>query len=132
MRVDDALDLFAEHAVGGIIGLLFNAFFATSAVISLDGVNTSINGGWLDHNWKQLYIQVAYICAVCAYSFCVTALIAKGIDMVPGLHIRASGEAESLGMDEDQVLPSSITTPLSFSHLLTSALSDRRIRQRLH
>ena len=83
--------------------MLFNGFFATSAVISLDGVNTSITGGWVDHNWKQLYIQFAYVCAVCGYAFVVTALLAKAVDLVPGLSLRGSMEAESVGMDEDQV-----------------------------
>ncbi|KDQ54836.1 hypothetical protein JAAARDRAFT_350754 [Jaapia argillacea MUCL 33604] len=98
--IDDALDLFAEHAIGGVIGLLFNGFFATSEVIGLDGVNTSVTGGWLDRNWKQLYIQFAYVCAVCAYTFVVTALLAKCFDLIPGLRLRASFEAETLGMDE--------------------------------
>ena len=35
IRVDDTLDLFAEHAIGGVVGLLANGFFATSAVNSL-------------------------------------------------------------------------------------------------
>ncbi|TFK57562.1 ammonium transporter [Heliocybe sulcata] len=103
LRVDDALDLFAEHAIGGIVGLLFNAFFATSDVIALDGVNTSIQGGWLDHNWKQLYIQFAYVCAAVGYTFVVTALIAKAVDSVPGLALRAGEEAEALGMDETEI-----------------------------
>lgn len=33
----------------------------------------------------------------------MTALIAKIIDIIPGLHLRASVEAEGLGMDDDQV-----------------------------
>jgi Amt family ammonium transporter len=103
LRVDDALDLGAEHAIGGMIGLLANAFFGTSAVISLDNVNTSTLGGFLDSNWKQLYIQFSYICATTAYTFVVTALIAKTIDMIPGLHLRSSEEGESLGMDEMEV-----------------------------
>ncbi|KAI0045756.1 ammonium transporter [Auriscalpium vulgare] len=101
--IDDALDLFAEHAVGGMIGLLFNAFFAKANIIALDDVNTSAAGGWVDHNWKQLYIQFAYICATTAYTFVVTALIAKGMDLVPALRLRASPDAEVLGMDEDQI-----------------------------
>ena len=95
--------MFAEHAVGGIIGLLFNALFARSDIIALDGVNTAVPGGWLDHNYKQLYIQFAYVCATCSYTFVVTALITKCVDSIPGLHLRASEEAEALGMDEDQV-----------------------------
>ncbi|OCH92724.1 ammonium transporter [Obba rivulosa] len=103
VRIDDALDLYAEHAVGGVVGLLFNALFASSEIIALDEVNTSVNGGWLDHNWKQLYIQVAYICATVGYSFVVTALIAKTIDCIPTLHLRATPEAEALGMDDAEI-----------------------------
>jgi len=101
LRIDDALDLFAEHAIGGIVGLLFNAFFADSHLVSLDGV-TSIPGGWLDRNWKQLYIQFAYICATVGYSFVVTALLAKLIDIIPGMSLRAPLEWEALGMDDIQ------------------------------
>lgn len=101
--MDDALDLFAEHAVGGILGLLANAFFASRSIIALDGVNLNVTGGWVDHNWKQLYIQVAYICAVCSYTFVVTALIVKCVDCIPGLHLRTTAEGEKLGLDEVEV-----------------------------
>lgn len=101
--IDDSLDVFAEHAIGGIVGLLFNALFAADYIIGLDGVNTGLTGGWLDHKYRQLYIQVAYIVAASAYSFVVSAIIAKLIDMVPGLHLRASEEAELMGMDDDQL-----------------------------
>ncbi|KAI0932668.1 hypothetical protein AcW1_000276 [Taiwanofungus camphoratus] len=102
-KVDDALDLCAEHAIGGIVGLLFNGLFADSELIALDGVNTSVPGGWLNHNWKQLYIQFAYLCAVIGYSFVMTALIAKALDFIPWLRLRATPEAEVLGMDDAQI-----------------------------
>ncbi|KAI6136961.1 ammonium transporter [Pisolithus sp. B1] len=101
--IDDALDLFAEHAVGGIIGLLFNGFFASHSIIALDGVNVNVNGGWVDHNWKQLYIQFAYVCATCGYTFVATAIIAKAIDMIPGLHLKTTPEGESAGLDEVEI-----------------------------
>jgi len=101
-RIDDALDLFAEHAVGGMVGLFFNGFFGSHDIIALDGVNTSIPGGWINQNWKQLYIQFAYICAVTGYTFVVTALIAKAVDL-SGLHLRTSMEDERLGMDEVEI-----------------------------
>jgi Amt family ammonium transporter len=103
VRIDDALDLFAEHAVGGMVGLLLNGFFASGQIIALDDVNTSIVGGWLDQNWKQLYIQFAYICATSAYTFVATAFIAKCVDLIPGLRLRSTPEAEKLGMDEIEV-----------------------------
>lgn len=87
-----------------MIGLIFNALFAADYIIGLDGVNTGlINGGWLNHNYKQLYIQIAYVVACTAYSFTVSALLAFAINKIPGLHLRASEEAELLGMDDDQL-----------------------------
>ena len=85
-----------------MVGLMFNAFFASSTIIGLDGVNTGFIGGFHDHHYEQFYIQLAYLVACTAYSFVMSAIIAKLIDLVPGLHLRASEEAELLGMDDDQ------------------------------
>lgn len=104
IKIDDSMDVFAEHGVAGMIGLFFNGIFGAEYIIGLDGVNTGqIPGGWIEHNWKQLYMQVVYIIACTAYAFVVSAAIAKAIDMVPGLKLRASEEAELLGMDDDQL-----------------------------
>lgn len=98
------MDVFAEHGIAGMIGLVFNALFAADYIIGLDGVNAGIiNGGWINHNYKQLYIQTAYIVACTGYAFVVSAILAYGIDKIPGLHLRASEEAELLGMDDDQL-----------------------------
>ena len=102
IRIDDSLDVFAEHGIGGMVGLIFNAFFATGRVIGLDGVNTGVTGGFLDGNYKILGWQLAAIVAASSYSFVMSAIIAKIIDMIPGLKLRASEEAELLGMDDDQ------------------------------
>jgi Amt family ammonium transporter len=107
--IDDALDLFAEHAIGGIIGLMLNGFFGSTTIIAMDGVNVGIPGGWVDHNWKQLYKQFAYVCAGCGYTFVMTALLAKGVDLVPGLQLRSTPDAERLGMDEVEV-----SSPVAF------------------
>lgn len=80
-----------------------NAFLADQDIIALDGVNTGILGGFMDHNWKQLYIQFAYVVACTAYAFVMTALLAKVVDMIPGLRLRATAEEEALGMDEVEV-----------------------------
>ncbi|KAF8442128.1 ammonium transporter [Boletus edulis BED1] len=103
LKIDDTLDLFAEHAMGGVIGLLANGLFATQNVIALDGVNTNVKGGWVDRNYKQLYIQFAYVCATCTYTFVVTAAIAKAIDFIPGLHLKTTPEGEGLGLDEVEI-----------------------------
>ncbi len=81
---------------------MLNAFFASPSIIAMDDVNTG-PGGWVNHNWKQLYIQFAYVVATCSYTFVVTAFVAKVIDMIPGLQLRSTPEGEMLGMDEVEV-----------------------------
>lgn len=104
IRIDDSMDVFAEHGIAGMLGLLANALFGADYVIGLDGVNTGIiNGGWINHNYKQLYIQVAYIVATTAYAFVMSAILAYIVNYIPGLHLRATEEAELLGMDDDQL-----------------------------
>jgi Amt family ammonium transporter len=106
IRIDDALDVFAEHGIAGMLGLLANGVFSADYIIGLDGITTgspTYPGGWITHNYKQLYKQFAYVCAATVYAFVVSALIAYAIDKTPGLHLRASEEAELLGMDDDQL-----------------------------
>jgi Amt family ammonium transporter len=87
-----------------MLGLLANGIFGAGYIIGLDGVNTGLyQGGWITHNWKQLYIQFTYVAAVTVYAFAVSAILAFAIDRIPGLHLRASEEAELLGMDDDQL-----------------------------
>jgi len=87
-----------------MLGLLANAIFGAQYIVGLDGVNVGLGPvGWIEHHWKQLYIQVAYIVACTAYAFVVSAIIAFAINKIPGLHLRASEEAELLGMDDDQL-----------------------------
>ena len=88
------MDNFAEHGIHSMVGLLFNGLFAADYIIGLDSVSTSLtNDDWLNHNWKQLYIQFAYVVACIAYL----------ISFITGLNLRASEEAELLGMDDDQL-----------------------------
>ena len=104
LRIDDALDIFAEHGVAGMLGLMANALFSATYIIGLDGVNTGIiTGGWINHNYRELYVQFAYVLAATGWSFTMSFILAFGINYIPGLHLRASEEAELLGMDDDQL-----------------------------
>lgn len=85
-----------------MVGLIFNGFFASGKIIGLDGVNTGAIGGFLDGNFELIGWQIAAIVASSSYAFVMSAIIAKIIDVIPGLKLRASEEAELLGMDDDQ------------------------------
>ena len=104
LKIDDTMDIFAEHGIAGMLGLMANALFGASYIIGLDGVNTgAITGGFIDHDYTLFYKQLAYILAATAWAFVVSLIIAFVIDHIPGLHLRASEEAELLGMDDDQL-----------------------------
>lgn len=102
VNVDDSLDVFAEHGVAGIIGLIFNAFFGSDWVIGLDGT-TEHDGGWLTDNWKQMYKQIAYTAACIAWTAITTVVLAYAVGRIPGFHWRVDETGEKNGVDEDQI-----------------------------
>jgi Amt family ammonium transporter len=93
-RVDDALDVFGVHGVGGIIGALLTGVFATTAV-NPDGAN-----GLLFGDPGQLAVQALTVVVVAAYAAMVTWGLLKLIDMLFGL--RVSPEEEQQGLDTTQ------------------------------
>lgn len=100
--VDDALDIFAEHAIGGLIGNILTGLFATEYIPHLDGV-TTVRGGWLSHNWVQLGYQLADSLAGGLYSFCGTCIILFLMNLIPGLSLRVSEKDEISGLDEAEI-----------------------------
>ncbi|KAG6874002.1 hypothetical protein C0995_007959 [Termitomyces sp. Mi166 len=99
---DDVLDVFAIHGIGGIVGNILTAFFAQASIAGFDGV-TVIPGGWIDHHYIQLGYQLADSVAGVAYTFVVTTIILWVMHCIPGLSLRASEEAEILGIDEAEM-----------------------------
>ncbi|EFX00263.1 ammonium transporter mep2 [Grosmannia clavigera kw1407] len=102
LGIDDGLDIFAEHAVGGIAGNILTAFFAADYIAHLDGA-TVIDGGWLNHHWVQLGYQLADCVAGFSYSFVLTCVILFLMNLVPGLSLRVTAEEEELGLDDAQL-----------------------------
>lgn len=102
LNVSDNLDILAEHGMAGFISLIFMGIFASKTVIGYDGYSDH-EGGWINHNWKQLYKQIAYSFACVGYCCVVTGLILIIMDRIPILKLRCDEEAEERGMDEDQI-----------------------------
>lgn len=99
LHIDDSLDVFAVHGVGGVVGNILTAFFASKHVAGLDGV-MEIDGGWINHHYIQLWYQIAGTLAASAYSFGVSAFLLFIIDMIPGLQLRISPADEvDAGLD---------------------------------
>ena len=88
---DDSLDVVGVHLVGGLSGSLLVGVFATAAAPA--GVDGLLYGG----GSGQLVKQAIACGAVLAYSFILTFIIAKLIDVTMGFRI--SQEAEITGID---------------------------------
>ncbi len=92
LRVDDALDVFGVHGVGGAWGAIATGIFATTTVGSATGL---VYG-----NPEQLGIQLIAVAAVVAYAAVMTFGILKVIDLFVGL--RVAEQEEVLGLDASQ------------------------------
>ena len=99
---DDALDIFASHGVGGLVGNILTGIFAQRAIANLDEV-TVIKGGWLDRHWMQVVYQLADSAAGLGYSFFMTTLILWVMHYIPGLSLRVSEEVEGRGIDDAEM-----------------------------
>lgn len=92
--VDDTLDVFPCHGVGGMVGMLMTGIFATKAV------NAAGNNGWAYGNFSFFLIQLKAMAIVVAFSFTVSFLIFKFIDFI--VPLRVSGKEEEEGLDQTQ------------------------------
>jgi Amt family ammonium transporter len=89
LRIDDALDVFAVHGVGGIFGAVATGVFATAAIGGVSGA--------LEGNLAQVGVQLIAIVAAAAFAAGGTFVIVKVVEVVLGL--RVEPQHEQLGLD---------------------------------
>lgn len=75
---------------------------SSNYIARLDG-STEIDGGWLNQNYIQLAYQLADSVTGMAYSFFGSCIILYLINLIPGLKLRASEDAEVLGIDDAEL-----------------------------
>ena len=92
--LDDTLDVFPCHGVGGMVGMLLTGIFATKTV------NTAGNDGLFFGNPAFFLTQLKALGIVVGYSFIASFAIFKFINFI--LPIRVSSEEELLGLDASQ------------------------------
>jgi len=89
--LDDALEVFAIHGVGGIWGALATGLFAVGVIGGTKGA--------FEGNWDQMVTQIVAVAATIVYSFVVTVVILKVLDLIPGLGLRVEEGEEDQGLD---------------------------------
>jgi Amt family ammonium transporter len=92
-KVDESLDVFACHGVGGAWGLLATGIFATAAV-------NPAASGLIDGNGKQVLIQLVAIAAIAVYAFGISWVLAAILKATMGLRVKE--DEEVVGLDISQ------------------------------
>ena len=90
-RIDDTLDVWAAHGMGGLTGAILTGVFAEKAI------NSAGNNGLLFGNPSQLWIQLLAVAVTLSYSFVITFLLLKLLTPL-GLRVSDKDEAEGLDM----------------------------------
>lgn len=93
VKIDDSLDVFPVHGVGGIIGSFLVGIFASDQLGIFSGQGLA-EGVTISH---QLYVQTVGILATGAYTALITYILFKGLELTIGL--RSDDEAEQQGLD---------------------------------
>ena len=92
--LDDTLDVFPCHGIGGMVGMLMTGIFASKVV------NSAGNDGLFYGNAAFFFVQLKAVGIVVLYSFTVSYIIFKFINFMQPM--RVSSEDEELGLDASQ------------------------------
>jgi Amt family ammonium transporter len=93
-KVDESLDVWAVHGMGGTWGALATGLFSSVAV------NAAGRDGLFYGNAVQVLVQLIGIAVVWVFAFGMTWVIGKVVNLIIGL--RVSTEEESVGLDISQ------------------------------
>ncbi len=89
IHIDDALDVFAVHGIGGTLGALATGFLAVAAI---GGTSGAIEG-----NWRQVGVQTLAVAVTYVFAAVGTFVIVKVVSAVLGLRVGAADE--EMGLD---------------------------------
>jgi ammonium transporter, Amt family len=93
LKIDDSLDVFPVHGVGGILGTIFAGIFVSAGLGGV-GYAEGMNMG------SQVGVQLTGVIATVVFTAGATFAILKFVDMLIGL--RVTDEEETEGLDINQ------------------------------
>ena len=95
LRIDDSLDVFPVHGVGGALGTVLVGLFGASTIGALSGQGLN-----LETIGSQLQVQVIGVVASAMYCAIVTFVILKVVDNLLGLRVTEDEETEGLDLNQ--------------------------------
>lgn len=94
-KIDDSLDVFPVHGVGGMLGTLLAGVFASTELGLFSGQGFAEG---IDSMGQQIGVQLIGIAATVGYTAVATFVILKVVGILAG-GLRVSAEEESQGLD---------------------------------
>ncbi len=91
LKIDDSLDVFPVHCVGGILGTLLTGIFASNALGIFSGQQDIVIA-------DQLGIQAIGVLATVSYTIVATFVLLKIVDWVVGIRVEEDQEVEGLDL----------------------------------
>lgn len=122
LGIDDALDTFGVHGVGGFYGNIVAGIFAQKWIAELDGMK--IEGGWVEGNWMQVPYQLAGSFAGAGWSFIWTYIIVSIMQKTP-LRLRMTQEEEEQG-DLAEMGEMGVVHQHHHNQVITTALKQKQ------
>jgi Amt family ammonium transporter len=92
--VDDSLDVWGVHGIGGTWGALATGIFASKAI------NPGGADGLLLGNPQQVLVQFIAVATVWVYAFVGTWLLLKLVQVIMGLRVKAGDEVAGLDLSQ--------------------------------
>jgi Amt family ammonium transporter len=95
LKIDDSLDVFPVHGVGGMLGITMSGIFV-SAGLGGAGFAEGMGTG------SQVGVQLIGVVAVLAWTVVVTFVVLKVVDAITGLRVTAEEETEGLDISQHE------------------------------
>lgn len=93
LKIDDSLDVFPVHGVGGILGTLLAGVFCSTSLGVFSGYGFADG---IESMGAQLWVQLVGVLATIVFTAVVTFGILKLVDMLIGLRVNKEQEIEGL------------------------------------
>ena len=95
LKIDDSLDVFPVHGVGGMLGITMSGIFVSAGLGGAgfaEGLSMS----------SQVLVQLTGVVAVLAWTAGVTFVVLKVVDVITGLRVNAEEETEGLDISQHE------------------------------
>ena len=94
MKIDDSLDVFPVHGVGGALGTILAGIFASNSLGIFSGQGDGAAIG------DQLLIQLTGVVSVAIYTAVISFILLKIVDAILGLRVSEDEETEGLDLNQ--------------------------------